>query len=125
MVSARPATPNRETAAKGEKGEKILEPEGPMIQQISKVVGLQIIRYCYHVSDTTLARQADRVVTVSNACTLCHRSSPETIEMDADLLRQEVKLVGGSCAGIFVDDLGKATDSNLNVGDKIIKVCLH
>ena len=60
-----------------------------------------------------------------NACTLCHRSSPETVELDADLLRQEVKFVGGSCAGIFVDELGKATDSNLNVGDKIIKVRSH
>ena len=33
--------------------------------------------------------------------------------------------MGGSCAGIFVDELGKATDSNLNVGDKIIKVRSH
>ena len=43
----------------------ILDPEGPIVQQISKVVGLQLIRYCYHVSDTTLARQVDQFVAVS------------------------------------------------------------
>ena len=43
----------------------MLDPEGPMIQRISNVVGLQIIRYCYHVSDATLARQVDRFVAVS------------------------------------------------------------
>ena len=42
----------------------ILDPEGPMIQQIPKVVGVQIICYCSHVSDVTLARQTDRFVAV-------------------------------------------------------------
>ena len=46
----------------------ILDPEG--LQQIglsvSEVVGIHIIiRYCYHVSDATLARQADRFVVFS------------------------------------------------------------
>ena len=36
-----------------------------MIQQMSKVVGLHIIRYYDHVSDATLACQADRFVAVS------------------------------------------------------------
>ena len=31
-----------------------------MIRQISKVVGLQLVRYYHLVSDATLARQTDR-----------------------------------------------------------------
>ena len=42
----------------------IIDPECPMIRQISKVVGLQLVRYSYLVSDATLGRQADRFVAV-------------------------------------------------------------
>ena len=42
----------------------IIDPEDPMLRQISKVVGLQLVRYSYLVSDATLARQADRFVAV-------------------------------------------------------------
>ena len=36
-----------------------------MVQQLSKFVGLHIIRYCNHIIDATLARQADRFVAVT------------------------------------------------------------
>ena len=42
----------------------IIDAEDPMIRQISKVAGLQLVRYCYLASDATLARQADRFVAV-------------------------------------------------------------
>ena len=57
----------------------IINPEGPMIRQISKVVGLQIVRYCYHVSDATLTRQADRFVAV--IISWCRPSTTEVDEM--------------------------------------------
>ena len=42
----------------------ISDTEGPMVQHLSKFVGLHIIRYGNQVSDATLARQ-DRFVAVS------------------------------------------------------------
>ncbi|KAI0239826.1 hypothetical protein LSAT2_009432 [Lamellibrachia satsuma] len=48
----------------------------------------------------------------------------ETVEVDADLLRRHITLVGGSYTGIFVDDIGKANDpcTSLTVGDQILKM---
>lgn len=52
------------------------------------------------------------------------RLASETVEVDADLLRRHITLVGGSYTGIFVDDIGKANDpcTSLTVGDQILKV---
>ena len=58
-----------------------------MIQQISKVVGVQIIRYCSHISDATLARQADLFVQIIRYCS--HVS-------DATLARQADRFVAVS-----------------------------
>ena len=43
----------------------ISDTEGPIVQQLSKFVGLHIIRYGNHISDATLAGQADWFVAVS------------------------------------------------------------
>ena len=53
-----------------------------------------------------------------------YRSSAEKVEVDADFLRENVHLVGGSYTGIFVDDIGKTDgpDPSLTAGDQIIQV---
>ena len=61
-----------------------------MIQQISKVVGVQIIRYCSHVSDATLA---DRFVAVSIIGSMYRLPGVTYVDADYDHIEHQMDYI--------------------------------